>query len=283
MENKKFGLITEAFGHGFFALNACQVLNLIPVAFSDKEKDDEREAHVAQIKSNFDGFVPEWGNPDEVTEENSVNLRKELLAGNFGKDFWERFAESTLTPTWEPDLPAFRKLDFGGYINTMFVPQKLISDGMCGTTAAQQSLPNEIFDFLVNEEYRLILGQNFNKVTDLEKLEEFQKHFPNAYIPGQTEDKTVFGIRGIAHKMYLNLYDKLDLCVGVAGTHTWYILTCFPQVPQVILYNKGGVEDWAEIAEAYRKAGYNIRAIGFDAQSDMVELKNKILQAIAER
>ena len=273
MENKKFGLITEAFGHGFFALNACQVLNLIPVAFSDKEKDDEREAHVAQIKSNFDGFVPEWGNPDEVTEENSVNLRKELLAGNFGKDFWERFAESTLTPTWEPDLPAFRKLDFGGYINTMFVPQKLISDGMCGTTAAQQSLPNEIFDFLVNEEYRLILGQNFNKVTDLDKVDEFLKQFPNAYIPGQNEDKKVFGIRGIAHKMYLNLYDKLDL---------WYILTCFPQVPQVILYNKGGVEDWAEIAEAYRKAGYNIRAVGYDNPGEE-GLKTRILQAIAER
>ena len=50
----------------------------------------------------------------------------------------------------------------------------------------------------------------------------------------------------------------------------------FPEIPQIILYNKKGVEHWEAIAQAYRKAGYNIWAIGFDEMTDMADLSREI-------
>ncbi len=67
---------------------------------------------------------------------------------------------------------------------------------------------------------------------------------------------------------YWNMYKKINMSVGIAGTHTWYMLTCFPDVKQIIFYNKNGVEKWDEIAKSYQKQGKQIYALGFDKNTD---------------
>jgi len=172
-------------------------------------------------------------------------------------------------------LPLFETLQKGA---TLFVPQKLFSDGLCGATAEQQSLSPAVFNFLKGE--NLALGQHFHKVNDLPLVEALKEEF-NLYVPGMTEDQEVFGIRGVQHKMYWHFYKKMSACVGIAGTHTWYLLTCMPEIPQVILYRKG-IERWDEIEAAYQAAGYDIRCIGFDESTNMEQLSKEIEAAYAE-
>lgn len=43
------------------------------------------------------------------------------------------------------------------------------------------------------------------------------------------------------------MYARLNASIGIAGTHTWILLTMFPEVPQVILYNNHGTERWEAI------------------------------------
>lgn len=64
------------------------------------------------------------------------------------------------------------------------------------------------------------------------------------------------------------MYNKLDMSVGIAGTHTWYMLTSFSETPQIILYNKNGLENWDEIANSYLKNGKKVYALGFDENTD---------------
>ena len=64
------------------------------------------------------------------------------------------------------------------------------------------------------------------------------------------------------------MYKKIDISVGIAGTHTWYMLTCFPEKPQIIFYNKNDVEKWEEISKAYQKQGKPIYVMGFDENTD---------------
>ena len=96
------------------------------------------------------------------------------------------------------------------------------------------------------------------------------------YVPGMTENTEVFGIRGVQHKLYYNMYKSLSASVGIAGTHTWIMLTMFPEIPQIILFNNKGVERWKEIEKAYQALGYKIFCIGFDENTDMKQLSKEI-------
>ena len=280
METTKIGLVTEAFGHGFFAVKMCKALGLELVAFSEKETQEEFEAQVSQIMTNLSFIAPEM-RPAKWEERETLprrgwNARQSLLDGEITEAEWKLFAEyPALQPEIKEPLPRF--LSVPRYrTNIMFVPQKLVSDGQCGVTAAQQSVQPQAFNFMKTlSNVTLILGQHFHKVNDLDKIEALIKEF-KCYVPGYAEDREVFGIRGIAHKQYYNLYAKTDLCMGIAGTHTWYLLTCFPSTPQIILYNRKGVENWEKIAEAYKNAGYQIYAIGFDELTDMNQLGKKM-------
>ena len=78
------------------------------------------------------------------------------------------------------------------------------------------------------------------------------------------------------------MYARLKKSVGIAGTHTWILLTMFPEVPQVILYNNHGTERWKAIEQAYRSKGYNIRCIGFDEKTDLQDLSAQIEQNFAQ-
>ncbi len=280
---KNFALITEGFGHGFACVNLAKVANLTPVAFSMKDTKEAFTAEVEQIFNNLSAFAPEmvkacWEERDTY-HKNGWDIRADLLAGKITDEMWQAFATGKLTLADEnrKGLPQFNGLAEDD--NILFIPQKLKSDGHCGITAEQQSLPLEVFYPLqMQEGHQLVLGQHFHKVNDRDSVVELAKDF-NLYVPGLTENEEVFGIRGVQHIKYWNLYRQLSGSIGIAGTHTWYMLTCFPEVPQIILFNKNGVEDWKGIEKAYQAAGRQILCIGFDDKTNLQQLSEEIMNS----
>lgn len=273
---KTYALITEGFGHGFASLNLAAVNNLLPVAFSIKEDEESFTAEVNQIYNNLVAFAPQmlkatWADRETFLTQD-WNVRADLIAGNISPEMWQKFANHKLTAEGN-NLPQFCGLN--GNHNILFVPQKLKSDGMCGLSANNQSLPLEIFEFLKNGSRQLVLGQHFHKVNDLDTVKILAENF-NLYVPGMTEDESVFGIRGVQHINYRNLYAQLNGSVGIAGTHTWIMLTCFPEIPQIILFNNKGIERWKEIEKAYQAAGYPVYCLGFDEETNLQEYAREI-------
>lgn len=271
MENKKYALVTSVGGHAFMELNFAATYSQEPVVFSEKDNKDDFEKEVMEIYERFSLMFPNikvatWDEREKFTKQ-GISWRKELLDERIDATMWERFAQTRLRPQIQTDLPRFAGIK-SDTRNILLIPQKLISDGKCGITAQQQTVPLSAFNFFKNEEgNRYILGQHFHKVNDVENVKDVAIDF-GMYVPGEKEDRHVYGIRGVSHNQYLNMYNKLDMSVGIAGTHTWYMLTCFPNTPQIILYNKNGVENWDEIANSYRKNGKNVYALGFDENTD---------------
>ena len=169
MNTKKIALITEGFGHGFYAVRMALSLGLEVVAFSEKENREEFEAQVAQIMTNLSFIAPtmrpaSWGERDALLRR-GWNVRKSLLDGEITEAEWKLFAEyPALQPEIKEPLPRF--LSVPRYkTNIMFVPQKLVSDGQCGVSAAQQSVQPEAFNFLkALSNVTLILGQHFHRL-----------------------------------------------------------------------------------------------------------------------
>ena len=273
-------LITEAFGHGIGSLLLAKAYGKKPVAFSEKLNKDEFEHDVEQIYNNLVFFAPNmskatWEDREELLV-NGWNVRYELLNGLITQEMWAKAAQTKLMPEVSEKLPQFIGLKQSG-CRVLFIPQKLVSDGVCGISAAQQSVPLEVFEFLKKwRSYdKYVLGQHFHKENDKEKVEALAKSFA-MYVPGMTEDREVFGIRGVPHKKYWHMYEQINLSIGIAGTHTWYLLACFPGVPQIILYNKKGVERWDLIEKAYQDAGYEVFCIGFDENTDWEEFSKEV-------
>lgn len=280
MEMKKFIVIRSSFGHEIMALNFAKALNMPVVVIPNKEKEEEFNAESEKILANLsflsNDIVAVPFADREKYENMSWDLIADLKAGKLADEMWEKFVTARLVPTQNTNtLPKFRSMR-ANRRNMLIIPQKLISDGECGVTAQQQSLNPTVFNFLKEQnEYQLVLGQHFNKVNDKPAVEALAKEF-GMYVPGMSEDTEVFGIRGVAHKEYYNMYSKLGMSIGIAGTHTWIMLTMFPWIPQVILYNRKGVENWNVIGKAFQAAGYPIRTIGFDEDTDMNQLSEKI-------
>ena len=277
MKQIVYGLITEAFGHGLASLNFTKAERLIPVAYSDKESKEDFEAHVEQIYNNMIFFAPTLQKATwEEREKYALagwNIRKDLLEGKITREMWNRFAATSLLPVKvEENLPNFASLEAGAFL---FVPQKLQSDVQCGVTALEQSVPLKAFEFLKKVDCSLVLGQHFHKVNDLKDIAKLVYNF-GCYVPGLIEDEEIFGIRGVQHKNYWNMYAKLDGAVGIAGTHTWFLLTCFPDTPQIILFNQNGVENWKHIEAAYQEAGKHIVCVGFKEGTNLAELSKEI-------
>lgn len=280
METKKFIVVRSSFGHEIMALNYAKALNMPVAIIPAKETEAEFNTESEKILENL-SFLSN----DIVTvpfadrakyEALSYDIIADLKADKLADEMWSKFVTARLVPTQNTNtLPKFRSMR-ANRRNMLIIPQKLISDGECGVTAQQQSLNPTVFNFLKEQnEYQLVLGQHFNKVNDKPAVEALAKDF-NMYVPGMNEDTEVFGIRGVQHKMYYNMYNQLGMSIGIAGTHTWILLTMFPWVPQIILYNRKGVENWDAIGKAFQAAGYPIRTIGFDESTDMVQLSEKI-------
>lgn len=239
---------------------------------------EEYENRAESIYSNMSFFSP-------CVKKVPFNMRHmfecrdiiaELKAGQLADEEWDIFFEGRCKPTRDTSfLPQYAIGMNDNEPAVLFVPQKLKSDGECGITAQQQSLIPAVFNFLKSAPCQLVLGQHFNKMADIEQVVDLATEF-GLYVPGLTENPEVLGLRGVKHEMYYNMYKHLSGSIGIAGTHTWIMLSMFPDIPQIILYNKGGVEHWEAIAAAARRAGHEIFAIGFDGNTDMEELSKAI-------
>lgn len=280
METKKFIVVRSSFGHEIMALNYAKALNMPVAIIPAKETEAEFNTESEKILENL-SFLSN----DIVTvpfadrakyEALSYDIIADLKAGKLADEMWSKFVTARLVPTQNTNtLPKFRSMR-ANRRNMLIIPQKLISDGECGVTAQQQSLNPTVFNFLKEQnEYQLVLGQHFNKVNDKPAVEALAKDF-NMYVPGLTENPEVLGIRGVQHKMYYNMYNNIGMSIGIAGTHTWIMLAMCPWIPQVILYNKKGTEHWDVIGKAFQAAGWPIRTIGFDENTDMEQLSEKI-------
>lgn len=272
---KNFIIINSCFGHEIMAVAVAKSLCLPVVIVPNKDNEEDFNKESENIFAKMSPFYSRierisFEEKEEMTAE-GWDIIRELKEGRFDASLWRNMASSKLTPSLE-GLRRYHQLE--GKKNVLFVPQKLQSDGECGVTAAQQSLNPQVLAFMKGTA-NLVLGQHFHKVNDLATVEALAKEF-DLYVPGQTENPEVFGIRGVAHVEYLNMYRSLAASVGIAGTHTWIMLSCFPEIPQIILFNKNGVENWKDIEAAYQKAGYRIFCIGFDENSNMAELSREI-------
>jgi len=268
--------ISSQFGHEIMAVNFAKALELPVVILPDKETKEEFEAESQKIYDNmsffYDGvrMVP-FEEKDNYAAE-TWDIIGELKNGALDASLWDKFASTRLMPV-AGNFPQYAALQ--NKTNVLVIPQKLLSDGSCGITADQQSLPLEVFYFMKNRPENLVLGQHFHKVNDLQTVKNLVREF-NMYVPGMTENPEVFGIRGVQHKQYYNMYASLRASVGIAGTHTWLLLTLFPEIPQIILFNKNGVEHWKDIEAAYQRLGFRIYCIGFNENTDMETLSREI-------
>lgn len=272
-------IVRDQFGHGLAAVHFAEVMGVKAVILPQKDNKEEFEAESSRIFNILSFFTRNLKTVSfeerEAAEANGYDIIADLKAGTLSDEVWQRFASLQLTPSFTEGLPEYKGMAAG---SVLFIPQKLISDGECGITAAQQSVSPEVFSFLKEAGVPLVLGQHFHKVNDLAAVQKLADDF-GLYVPGMTENEEVFGIRGVAHEKYYNMYASLKASVGIAGTHTWILLTMFPDVPQVILYNKKGVENWEAIAQAYQARGRKIIAIGFDENTDLRELSAKVKNA----
>jgi len=266
---KKNIIIKSTFGHEVMAVRFAEALGVKALIIPEKEQFEEYEKESERIFSFMRFFSP-------AVKQVPFNMRNmfevrdiisELKAGKLADEEWDIFFNGNCKPTISGNLPVYHIEKPA----VLFVPQKLISDGLCGITAEQQSLTPAVFNFLKQRDCQLVLGQHFNKVNDEKMVRELAAEF-DLYVPGMSENTEVFGIRGVKHEMYYDMYAQLKASVGIAGTHTWIMLAMFPNIPQIILFNKNGVEHWEAIARAARRSGRRIYAIGFDENTNIVEL-----------
>lgn len=252
----------------------------IPAVISPKADNEQEFERIAKANyANMHFFYPSLLQVSQKELEryqpDMVDIIASLKNGKLPDSAWIDFAQSRLTPT-EPtiDLPPFRFM--WGRFNVGIIPAKLKTDGECGLDEKQQSLTPRVLSFVNKYAVNPVLIQHFDKVNDKDTVLSIRKEIPSLSIPGETENPELFGIRGVQHKMYYNMYKQLNVCIGIAGTHTWVLLTMFPDTPHIILYNRNGVENWDAIAAAYQKRGKKIYAIGFDESTDMEELSKQI-------
>ena len=271
--------VYSSFGHEIFACATSIMLNTEIEVASRKENPEEARAD----KSNIAAMLQPFGVSIKIVPEGRMPIGRdivgELKAGTLPDGFWYQIAGTRL-----PIAKSSRKYPLleDGKKNVMIVPAKWLTDGQCGLNAAQQSLSHEVLAGIFDEKVRYIFGQHYDKVKDMETVLSLQKWMTERnfelYIPGQKENPEVLGIRRVPHVDYFNMYGETDAIVGIAGTHTWISLFCFPETPQIILYNTNGVEHWDAIAKAFQRKGYRIFAIGYDENTNMQELSKKIAE-----
>lgn len=276
---KKYILVRNSFGHEIMALNFAKALSMPVVILPKRDDFEEFEKESQRIYDSlsflFKNIKKAPFSLRDYYENRSWDIVQDLRDQKLPEMLWQKFAETSLEPQNDVEvLPQYEQLQ--GQTNILFVPQKLVSDGTCGVTAQQQSLDPSKFNFLKNKKnLNLVLGQHFHKENDLAAIKALSQEF-GLYVPGMSEHPEVFGIRGIEHRMYYHMYAQLKGAIGIAGTHTWLMLTMCPQIPQVILYNKNGVENWESIATAFRASGRSVWALPFGEGEEDVDLSRRI-------
>lgn len=269
---KQFVKISSEFGLDIMALNFAKVFDVPVVILPSKDTKEEFEQESEIIFSNmsflYDRIQKVSFEEKEKFEAEAWDIGTEIKNGTFDDNLWGKFANSKLHP--QKLIEDFEELA-NGPMNTMLIPPQFISNG----ETAHPALSSEVFDCLKACTQRLILGQHFNKDKDLAAVAKLAKDF-NLYVPGLTENEQILGMQGVKYQELYDLYYWVDAAVGIAGTHTWLLLTLFPDTAQIILYNKSGTENWKAIEAAYQAAGYCIHCIGFDAKTNTKELSAEI-------
>ena len=245
---------------------------ILPPAETKEEFDTKSRAIFSNLSFFSNNLLVVDFEKRELYEKESWDAVQTLSDRKFDDDYW-RILPTGMFCVKENTLPEYPGLE--GKKNVLVIPQKLLTDGRCRLSAEDQSLPLFVFNFLKGRNENLVLGQHFDKKTNLEVIKNLSKEF-NMYIPGATENTHVFGIRGVQHKEYYNMYASLSASVGIAGTHTWILLTTFPHIPQIILFKRTGVENWEAIGKAYQSQGYPIHCLGYDKDTDLQEFSKLI-------
>lgn len=277
---KKNIVISSSFGH---EIMACQFANaygfkvLIAPKKDNIEDYDAEAGRILRVMSFFYKKLEIVPFAYRNMIENVWDVIGELKAGTLPDEVWSDFFKSTLTPT--RNIVAYPELENKECV--LFVPQKLVSDGACGLNAAQQSLTPAVFDFLKKSGKQLVLGQHFNKVNDKPAVDALAEEF-DLLVPGTMSHPEVYGIRGVAHEDLSGVYGGCDYCVGIAGTHTWFILAMCPWVKMVVVANKALTEHWNAIVKAARAAGRNIRLVEFDETMTGREISEQVQSACKE-
>lgn len=270
--------ITTADGHAMMSANFAKLYNLPVGVYSNKTDKAAYEAETERIFrkmcfcSDFIFRVPFEERQKFYTP---LDFAEMLKAGTLGPEDWDKFAQIQLKAEFKAGLLEYEFLASNYGNNVLIVPQKLRSAEHFGVSAQDQSVTLEAFNWLDNYDLLPILGLHYDQEKDQAVVEKIMKSF-GLYVPG-SEPKTekVAGLRNADLSDLYHLFGNVNLAVGVPGLHTWYMLTMFPNIPQIILYRQG-IERWDEIAAAYQKRGYDIYAFPFDEHQDMKKLSDEI-------
>jgi hypothetical protein len=267
----------DAAGHGIFsAANAIlhnATLIIIPQA-ETAEEHENKSNQIYEILSEIEGLklMKISFAEREVFEKECYNPVAELKAGTYHN--WESLTSILPLKFKERESP-YTYYGLMGKKNTLVVFQKLISDEAFGATASMQSLSaDDLTNAIWNSSDQKVYGQHFHKVNDREAVVKFANE-RKVYVPGLTENEEVFGIRGRKHGDYTGVYENVQKAVAIPGTHTWIMLLFYPGIRQLIPY-RSGIENWSEIAQAWRKAGYNIFTVEFNDSSSREAVRAQI-------
>jgi len=271
-------VIKNCYGHEFCAALVAAAYH-VPVLVCPKKDNEEEYNNEAQKIACFMRYATDL-KIVPYKERNSIKARdfvQELVSGKVEGTEWETIFSTKLEPSLQYDEPRF----WWASPSTMIVPGKLMTDGLCGLSAQNQSISPSVFDFFNKTDWKLVLGQHFSKDDDMENIALLKEMFPMMKVPGfeTEEEREVLGLRGVEHRKLHHLYDRLSACVGIPGTHTWILLALFPKVRQVIIYNRKGVEHWEAIARAARRSGRRVAVVGYDETTDMQALKERVVNA----
>ena len=275
--NVKATVMKSRFGHEIWDAGMAAALGVKVKVSPTKETEEEYYSEARTIIDYMSFFYKRDMFEIVPFEKRGIlslgdwDIVSDLRSGHIPEKVWNTFFKyGALTPQWEPET------DYTILFNPVLViPQKLFTDGGCGVTAQQQSVDPEVLSFLKGGNHDLVIGQHFDKIKDLEVVKALAQSF-DAYIPGLTENPEVLGLRGVPHAALYKLYKQLYGSVGIAGTHTWYLLAMCPRCKQIILYNRKGVEDWEAIAASARFHGRQVWAIGFDDSTNMTDLQEAV-------
>lgn len=273
--------VYSSFGHEIFACAVAKMLHTEIEVASRKENPEEARADKAKIASMLQPF----GVPIRIVPEGQMPIGRdivsELKAGTLPAGFWDQLAGTKL-PIGSSckRYPILERAKAEGKRIIGLVPEKTLTDGQCGLTAAQQSLNINVFEEIIdsNTLYGLLQHYDKTKMDGILDCQKWVQRRSKLYVPGQEENPEVLGIRGVPHVDYFNMYAQLDAIVGIAGTHFWLALFAFPEIAQIILYNRKGFEPMETIAAAWRKKGFKIYVNYYDDNSD----KKKLAHEIAE-
>ncbi len=276
-------LITDFMGHGNTIVTMLNnrakaeksIYNVVLFSYADNREKFEQDIDkgwdvlVDSINpSNLSISKAIWDDRESLLEF-GVDLRKDLLAGKWGEK-WAIMMSGRMPWFEHEDDPQFPELSKEQGYKMLLIPHKLITDGKSGVDAKSQSVPLSVFTGLNGIPGVAVLGQHFHKIDDVDQVNEVKEKFENPYIPGEKEHPELYGIRGVPHHKYRHLLGQMDICVGVLSTWIWELINHHPEIPVVVLMNKGVPEKKAELDQACLVSQRNnLVFLEFDEKTNM--------------